>query len=112
VSCKSDKFRIWSYDSSKFISLNYRAGDPSYDNQYYNCLFQQYIGIKDINNIELCEGDIISGLFSLDRVIEGPISYSVEECGWIVNEIRLSDLSHIKIINNIFEKTKDDKCVS
>lgn len=106
------KFRIWSYDSSKFISLNYRAGDPCYDNQYYNCLFQQYIGIKDENNIELCEGDIINGLFTLDREIEGPISYSVEKCGWVVNGVPINDLSNIKIINNIFKKSKDDQCVS
>lgn len=97
------KFRIWSYESSKFISMNYRAGDPSYDNQYSNCIFQQFLG-KTQDNIELYEGDIIRGVYTLDRIIEGPITYS--QYKWVVSGVDLSNIMGIEILSNIFEKVK------
>ena len=84
------KFRVWNsfygeftyYPNSKiFIGLDGNLYDRANDLYDDNVILQQYIGLTDINNIEIYEGDIVSGYFS--TVIGDNIPFKYEFSGVI-----------------------------
>ena len=123
------KFRAWDKDRKRFLRcivgntdinddkwicpLTYCEVNGVYD--WYNndtCEIMQYTGIKDINDVEIYEGDIVGtiryGGFNKNIMFKGIVIYDEDYCSFCVKYIKGKIYSpmylcEVKVIGNIYE---------
>lgn len=121
------KFRAW--DKVKQIWCNYKIDDgkvyfmdndtgclyTNYPGKYENFDLMQYIGLKDMNNIEIYEGDIVEiskeKSYLNDTAVVKFDKYSSsfvlvvqdDDCGYLSYDFLYCDRILYKVIGNIYE---------
>jgi hypothetical protein F3_00892 len=121
------KFRAW--DKVKQIWCNYKIDDGTvyfmdndtgcwyrnYPGKYENFDLMQYTGIKDINNVEIYEGDIVEiskeKSYLKDTAVVKFDKYSSsfvlvvqdDDCGYLSYDFLYCDRIFYKVIGNIYE---------
>ena len=108
------KFRVWDYHSNKYIndyitgtslSLNDLFKNGSIVNGKNTLVFEQYTGLKDCNDVDIYEGDIIKDRYG--EIFE--VQYCNENCafGSLLYAHKefylLKDFEGIEVIGNIYE---------
>lgn len=116
------KFRAWdSYNESlvKVLELKFDAKiayveslrelneGERYDISFDNLKLLQYTGLKDMNGVDIYEGDVISDNISMVGVVEFKksayrVNYKNNSCKWFIDYIE-SEIKTIEIIGNIYE---------
>ncbi len=113
------KFRAWDSNTNKMnFPMEFSQEGISIPNEYlsheetdilfragrFGVTLMQYIGIKDINDIEIYEGDILKNfwIFNEDLV---EVEYNSDGCnfsfnGWKFDQRRSN---HIEVVGNIYE---------
>ena len=120
------KFRAWDMNNMFFIEyinfpIKYIRGSTESGEQCIlskNAILMQYTGLKDKNNKEIYEGDIIRGVWYFHHILyENAVverdtfvigEYGIKADTWIVNKknlqrIPLHSLSDIEVVGNIYE---------
>ena len=121
------KFRAW--DKAKQMWSNYKSYDGtlyfmdknlgcwygSYHERYKDFDLMQYIGLKDMNNIEIYEGDIVEiskeKSYLNDTAVVKFDKYSSsfvlvvqdDDCGYLSYDFLYCDRILYKVIGNIYE---------
>lgn len=95
------KFREWNYKNKK---MNY---NPIIDTDYINnnfsenntiSIFMQYTGMKDMNETEIYEGDILLDLECIDIGI-----VTFDNGAFIAGEWAGDNFDHLEVVGNIYE---------
>jgi hypothetical protein len=113
------KFRVWDTLDKRFIYPDkgyqghyiltlggefYNLQNGSGGNEY---VVQQYTGIKDVNGVDIYEGDVVTKGFELLNFL---CEYSIEDAAYILSYEHgfnyLTDFSTLKVVGNIYENPK------
>ena len=108
------KFRVWDNELKIIFSPNNQIGGlwsikESHNGivKYKDGALMQYTGLKDKNDKEIYEGDIISGKPIIGKgTIEAKVIFSIEKGMWLLEEITDYEPPDIEYL---FEITKDKR---
>ena len=108
------KIRVWDKEENRMISGDrfafeeYAPLNDLFNNNSKRFDFMLYTGYKDINDIEICEGDIVETTRGLNHII-GAVIY--RKASWYIQSkeeynvrlISIFSTAENKIIGNVYE---------
>lgn len=111
------KFRAWDkaekkmlFDADPFVIDVWGSNEPLLADPHKreNCIFEQYIGLKDKNDKEIYEGDILRWANSTGREITAPVVWNTRAWCWTAGDYMLGGLLEfdLEVVGNIHEDLK------